>query len=115
MKPDEIVKVVTLPSGLVARIRRGKTKDLSLARRMVKEEELKSDPTLINYALISILTDFVDGPNPPQKLVYEDILELPLMDGGELLKAMSELAEGNFTSSPGSSPGSSTSGTPTLN
>ena len=115
MEADKIVKVMTLPSGLVARFRRGKVKDLNVARRVVSAEQLKADPTLINYALIAVLAEFVDGGNPPQKLVFEDILEMPIADGVALLEAMSELSEGNFTSRPAPSPPSSPSGTPMLN
>ena len=62
-------KELTLPSGKVAVIEKGKGKDLLQAQIKAKASDE------IPYALIAELVE-IDG----QKLVYEDILELDLED-----------------------------------
>lgn len=62
-------KELTLPSGKVAVIEKGKGKDLLQAQMKAKASDE------IPYALIAELVE-IDG----QKLVYEDILELDLED-----------------------------------
>lgn len=62
-------KELTLPSGKIAIIEKGKGKDLLQAQIKAKTSDE------IPYALIAELVE-IDG----QKLVYEDILELDLED-----------------------------------
>ena len=62
-------KELTLPSGKIAIIEKGKGKDLLQAQIKAKNSDE------IPYALIAELVE-IDG----QKLVYEDILELDLED-----------------------------------
>lgn len=62
-------KELTLPSGKIAIIEKGKGKDLLQAQMKAKSSDE------IPYALIAELTE-IDG----QKLVYEDILEMDLED-----------------------------------
>ena len=62
-------KKITLPSGKIATLRKGRGYDLLQAQQKAKTSEE------IPYALIAELAE-IDG----QKLVYEDILELDLED-----------------------------------
>ena len=62
-------KKITLPSGKIATLRKGRGFDLLQAQQKAKTSEE------IPYALIAELAE-IDG----QKLVYEDILELDLED-----------------------------------
>ena len=62
-------KTLTLPSGKVATLKKGRGYDLLQAQQKAKTSEE------IPYALIAELAE-IDG----QKLVYEDILELDLED-----------------------------------
>ena len=64
-----MTKEITLPSGKIATIKKGKGLDLLNAQK----NSNSSDE--IPYALIAQLTE-IDG----QKLVYEDILEMDLED-----------------------------------
>ena len=64
-----MTKKITLPSGKVATLRKGRGFDLLQAQQKAKTSEE------IPYALIAELAE-IDG----QKLVYEDILELDLED-----------------------------------
>lgn len=64
-----MLKELTLPSGKIAIIEKGKGKDLLQAQIKAKTSDE------IPYALIAELVE-IDG----QKLVYEDILELDLED-----------------------------------
>ena len=64
-----MLKELTLPSGKIAIIEKGKGKDLLQAQ--IKAKTSDENP----YALIAELVE-IDG----QKLVYEDILELDLED-----------------------------------
>ena len=64
-----MTKEITLPSGKIATIKKGKGIDLLNAQK----NSNSSDE--IPYALIAQLTE-IDG----QKLVYEDILEMDLED-----------------------------------
>ncbi len=71
-------KELTLPSGKIAIIERGKGKDLLQAQMKAKTSEE------IPYALIAELAE-IDG----QKLVYEDILE---MDLGDVIALQTEIS-----------------------
>ena len=62
-------KKITLPSGKIATLKKGRGFDLLQAQQKAKTSEE------IPYALIAELAE-IDG----QKLVYEDILELDLED-----------------------------------
>ena len=64
-----MTKKITLPSGKIATLRKGRGFDLLQAQQKAKTSEE------IPYALIAELAE-IDG----QKLVYEDILELDLED-----------------------------------
>ena len=64
-----MTKQITLPSGKIATLHKGKGYDLLQAQQKAKTSEE------IPYALIAELAE-IDG----QKLVYEDILELDLED-----------------------------------
>ena len=64
-----MTKTLTLPSGKMAQLRKGKGFDLFQAQKKAKSSEE------IPYALIAELVE-IDG----EKLVYEDILELDLED-----------------------------------
>ena len=71
-------KTFTLSNGKIAKVRNGIGYDLLQAQQKAKTSEE------IPYALIAELTE-IDG----QKLVYEDILELPLEDVITLQTAIS--------------------------
>ena len=64
-----MTKKITLPSGKIATLKKGRGFDLLQAHQKAKTSEE------IPYALIAELAE-IDG----QKLVYEDILELDLED-----------------------------------
>ena len=64
-----MTKKITLPSGKIATLKKGRGFDLLQAQQKAKTSEE------IPYALIAELAE-IDG----QKLVYEDILELDLED-----------------------------------
>lgn len=64
-----MTKKITLPSGKIATLKKGRGFDLLQAQQKAKTSEE------IPYALIAELVE-IDG----QKLVYEDILELDLED-----------------------------------
>lgn len=76
---------VTLPSGKVAAIRRGKGRDLMRAQRAVAGN---SDPTAVVFALIAELAQ-IDGAT----IVYEDVVE---MDLGDVLVLQAEVTGANF-------------------
>lgn len=76
------MKEKVLPSGRTASIRDGKGRDLLNAQRIARS------PEEIIYALLAELV-LIDGV----KYVYEDILDMPIMD---VLALMEEFA-GNFT------------------
>jgi hypothetical protein len=78
-----MTKELTLPSGKIAKIRKGKGFDLLQAQMKAKTSEE------IPYALIAELAE-IDG----QGLVYEDILELDLED----VIALQEQIAGKFSS-----------------
>lgn len=73
-----MTKTFTLSNGKIAKVRNGIGYDLLQAQQKAKTSEE------IPYALIAELTE-IDG----QKLVYEDILELPLEDVITLQTAIS--------------------------
>ena len=77
-----MTKKITLPSGKIATLKKGRGFDLLQAQQKAKTSEE------IPYALIAELAE-IDG----QKLVYEDILELDLEDVIALQAAIS----GKFT------------------
>ena len=77
-------KKITLPSGKIATLRKGRGYDLLQAQQKAKTSEE------IPYALIAELAE-IDG----QKLVYEDILELDLED---VIALQAEIS-GKFTES----------------
>ncbi len=79
------VRSVTLPSGKVAALRKGKGRDLMRAQRAVAGN---SDPTAVVFALIAELAQ-VDGA----PIVYEDVLEMDLDD---VLALQAEVAGTNF-------------------
>jgi hypothetical protein len=83
-KPAVPVKL-ELPSGSVMLVRQGFGRDLQRAQRAV----VGGDPTSVVFALIAELAEFEDG----RKLVYEDVLELPLAD---VLALQSEVVGKNF-------------------
>ena len=65
-------KTITLPSGAMAEVRKGRGKDLMRAHRAVRG---KDDPMAIAFALIAELSN-IDG----KPIVYEDVLEMGLAD-----------------------------------
>lgn len=81
-KPAEASRELTLPSGAKATIRPGVGRDVYNAQRKAKE------PADILYHLISDLAQ-IDG----KRVVFEDLMEMPLDDVMELLSAF-----GNFPS-----------------
>ncbi|MBF6569065.1 MAG: hypothetical protein IVW54_09330 [Candidatus Binataceae bacterium] len=80
----EANRVVTLPSGRNAAIRKGAGRDLLRAQRAAQSGE----PTAIIFALIAELVR-IDGKN----IVYEDVLAMDLVD---VLALQEEVAGGNF-------------------
>lgn len=79
------MRCVTLPSGKIAAIRRGKGRDLMRAQRAVAGNP---DPTAVVFALIAELTQ-IDGAS----IVYEDVIE---MDLGDVLVLQAEITGANF-------------------
>lgn len=73
-----MIKTLTLPSGKIAKLQKGRGYDLLQAQMKAKTSEE------IPYALLAELAE-IDG----QKLVYEDILELDLEDVITLQAALS--------------------------
>ena len=71
-EPHGKVKQITLPSGTMAEIRKGRGKDLMRAHRAVRGND---DPMAIAFALIAELAN-IDG----KRIVYEDVLEMDLAD-----------------------------------
>lgn len=69
---DETRKVVPLPSGRRAEVRKGKGRDLMRAHRAVAGN---SEPMSVSFALIAEVTR-IDG----KPLVYEDLLDMDLDD-----------------------------------
>jgi len=63
---------ITLPSGRIAEVRRGKGRDLMRAHRAVAGNP---EPMSVSFALIAELTQIEGKP-----LVYEDILEMDIDD-----------------------------------
>ena len=93
------VRMLSLPSGKTATIRKGFGRDLMRAQQAVG---LSSDPNAVVFALIAELTE-IDG----HRIVYEDLLA---MDLGDVLTLQSEVAGANFQDPPPApSPHSSTS------
>jgi hypothetical protein len=84
-KPGEPV-TLTLPSGETVKIRQGFGRDLMNAQRAVQGS---GDATSVVFALIAELAEFDGG----RKIVYEDVLELPLAD---VLAMQAEVTKGNF-------------------
>jgi len=76
---------VTLPSGKVVAIRRGKGRDLMRAQRAVAGNP---DPTAVVFALIAELAQ-IDGV----PIVYEDVAEMDLSD---VLVLQTEVTGANF-------------------
>lgn len=81
-----MTKTLTLPSGKIAVLKKGKGYDLLQAQMKAKNSEE------IPFALISELAE-IDG----QKLVYEDILELDL---GDVIALQGEISGKFQTSAP---------------
>jgi hypothetical protein len=63
---------ITLPSGTIVEVRRGKGRDLMRAHRAVAGNP---EPMSLSFALIAELTEVEGKP-----LVYEDILEMAIDD-----------------------------------
>ncbi len=78
-------RCLTLPSGKIAAIRRGKGRDLMRAQRAVAGNP---DPTAVVFALIAELAQIDDAP-----IVYEDVIE---MDLGDVLVLQAEVTGANF-------------------
>ena len=97
------VRTVTLPSGRVAAIRKGKGRDLLQAARMAGGA---GDGMKLTMAIIAMLTT-IDG----RAMVIEDVEDLDLID---VMKLMGEVV-GNATSSLSSIslPSGSTGASPT--
>jgi hypothetical protein len=76
---------VTLPSGKIATIRKGKGRDLMRAQRAVAGNP---DPTAVVFALIAELAQIDGAP-----IVYEDVAE---MDLGDVLVLQAEVTGANF-------------------
>jgi len=95
---------ITLPSGKVVTLRKGKGRDLMHAQRAVAGN---NDPTAVEFALIAELTQ-IDGT----PIVYEDVLGMDLDD---VLVLRAEVSSVNFPEpaapslAPAASQGSSTS------
>jgi hypothetical protein len=82
-------RLLILPSGKSAAIRRGLGRDLMRAQRVVG---VSSDPNAVVFALIAELVE-IDG----EKIVYEDLLAMDLND---VLALQSEVAGANFQGPP---------------
>lgn len=78
-------KVVVLPSGRSASIRRGVGRDLMRAQRVAGAS---ADPSAVVFALIAELVE-IDG----KRVVYEDVLGMELPD---VLVLQAEVAGANF-------------------
>jgi hypothetical protein len=92
-------KTITLPSGAMAEVRKGRGKDLMRAHRAVRGND---DPMAIAFALIAELAN-IDG----KAIVYEDVLEMGLAD---VLMLQTEVMGSDFQLPPlPSSPASSSS------
>ncbi len=76
---------LTLPSGKIAAIRRGKGRDLMRAQRAIAGNP---DPTAVVFALIAELAQIEGAP-----IVYEDVVE---MDLGDVLMLQAEVTGANF-------------------
>lgn len=101
---DAATKTLTLPSGALATLRRGKGRDLMRAQRIVPGN---AEPMAVTFALIAELTEINGKP-----IVYEEVLEMDLQDVLQLLPE----ALGNFPLPPlPDSPPSSTSDYPQAN
>lgn len=85
------MKEFILPSGKTAKMQNGKGYHLLCAQRKAKTTDE------VPYALVAELAE-IDG----QKLVYEDILEMPIGDVSKLLNEVNKLGE-STTPSPSSS------------
>lgn len=92
-------KVLILPSGRSASIRKGFGRDLMRAQRAAG---VSADPSAVVFALIAELAE-IDG----KRVVYEDVLGMELPD---VLVLQGEVAGANFQDPlPAPSPHSSTS------
>jgi hypothetical protein len=78
---------LTLPSGKIAAIRKGKGRDLMRAQRAIAGNP---DPTAVVFALIAELAQ-IEGAS----IVYEDVVE---MDLGDVLVLQAEVTGANFPS-----------------
>jgi hypothetical protein len=93
------LRMLILPSGKNATIRKGFGRDLMRAQRVAGPS---SDPSAVVFALIAELAE-VDGA----RIVYEDLLTMDLSD---VLVLQAEVAGANFQGPPPApSPGSFTS------
>lgn len=81
---------VTLPSGAIASIRKGRGRDLMNAQRALANSPAASDPVANQYALIAELVE-IDG----RQVVYEQVLDMNLPD---LLVLMRETFSEDFPS-----------------
>jgi hypothetical protein len=85
----EAEKSVTLPSGRVGAIRRGRGRDLMRAQRVAAEREsAAADGAAIVMALIAEVARIDGAP-----IVYEDVLE---MDVADVLALQAEVLGENF-------------------
>lgn len=82
-----MAKKITLPSGKVAEIEKGKGVHVREAQKVIK-----GDSSKYMFALIAALTK-IDG----QSIFMEDLDD---MDMPDVMALMAEVSEGNFTSSP---------------
>ncbi len=83
--PETAARVVTLPSGRSASVRRGFGRDLMRAQRAAGGS---GEPGAVVFALIAELVE-IDGA----KIFYEDVLA---MDLGDVLALQAEVAGENF-------------------
>lgn len=86
-RPDP--KLLTLPSGRTASIRKGLGRDLMRAQRAAG---VSADASAVVFALIAELAE-IDG----KRIVYEDVLAMDLSD---VLVLQAEVAGGNFQDPP---------------
>ena len=87
-------QIIPLPSGAICRLRPGKGRDLLAAQRMAG-----TDPHQVMYGVVAVLAE-IDG----QKIVLEDILDMPLGDVMTLMGKVNDLVGGDFLpSTPGPS------------
>lgn len=80
-----VEKTITLPSGKVAEIRKGRGRDLMKAQQMVQGGPDASNQLAVMYALIAVLTR-LDG----QMIALEDVLDLDIPDTIALQEAVNE-------------------------